>query len=210
MSDLAEIATGIRACPACDLCRTRTQAVPGEGPTTAKVFFLGEGPGYYEDKSGQPFVGAAGKFLDELLALAGLRRSEVYITNIVKCRPPNNRDPLDQEIEACRDWLDQQLDAITPSVIVTLGRYSMSRYFPGASISRIHGQAQRIGPYSVVPMFHPAAALHQARYRSLIEEDFRRLPELLAEVGRNVVAASAPPRTPQHTKPEEPSQMRLL
>src|SRR5205823_12134742 len=137
MPDLEELARGIRVCPACDLSQTRTHAVPGEGPADAKIFFIGEGPGYYEDKSGRPFVGAAGKFLDELLALAGLRRSDVFITNVVKCRPPNNRDPLQQEIDACHGWLDQQLEAVNPRIVVTLGRHSMNRYFPGESISRI-------------------------------------------------------------------------
>jgi DNA polymerase len=142
--------------------------------------------------------------------MAGLRRLDVFITNVVKCRPPNNRDPQEQEIEACRDWLDKQIDSIGPSVIVTLGRYSMSRYFPGASISRIHGQAQQIGSYSVVPMFHPAAALHQARYRSLIEEDFRRLPEILARTGQSLRVTTAPSPQQERIEPEEPSQMRLL
>jgi uracil-DNA glycosylase family 4 len=211
MPDLEEIATGIRACTACDLCRTRTQAVPGEGPASARVFFIGEGPGYYEDKSGRPFVGPAGKFLDELLALAGLSRAEVYITNIVKCRPPNNRDPLELEIEACRGWLYQQLDAIGPKLVVTLGRYSMSRYFPGASISRIHGQPRELESYSVVPMFHPAAALHQARYRSLIEDDFRRLPEILAALNLATTPTPVPPSRPlEESEPEGTSQMRLF
>jgi DNA polymerase len=209
MPDLQQLAEGIGVCVACGLCRTRTQAVPGEGPSTAEIFLLGEGPGYYEDKSGRPFVGAAGKFLEELLTLAGLSRDEVFITNVVKCRPPNNRDPQDQEIEACRDWLDRQLDAIRPKVIVTLGRFSMSRFFPGASISRIHGQAQDVGGYTVVPMFHPAAALHQARYRSLIEEDFRQLPEIVAKISTKVAPPPAAPPVPD-PRPAEPSQMRLL
>lgn len=210
MPDLEELAAGIRGCTSCGLCRTRTQAVPGVGPSTAKIFFLGEGPGYYEDKSGQPFVGAAGKFLDELLGLAGLRREDVFITNVVKCRPPNNRDPEDNEIAACRDWLDQQIDEIQPRLIVTLGRYSMSRYFPGASISRIHGQVQEVGSFSVMPMFHPAAALHQARYRSLIEEDFRRLPAIVAGVTPSAAPEPPPPSPSERPKTEEPSQMRLL
>jgi len=209
MPDLNELADGIRICPACDLSKTRTLAVPGEGPAEAQVFLIGEGPGYYEDKSGRPFVGAAGKFLDELLGLAGLRRGEVFITNVVKCRPPNNRDPQETEIEACKPWLDQQLEVIQPRVVVTLGRYSMSRYFPGESISRIHGQPRRVGAVTVVPMFHPAAALHQQRYRALIEDDFRRLPEILSDL------ASDPAPEPKPAPSEQPatdpsSQMRLF
>lgn len=208
MPDLDEVSQGVRACVACDLCQTRTQAVPGVGPATARIFLIGEGPGYYEDKSGQPFVGPAGKFLDELLAIAGLRRADVFITNVVKCRPPNNRDPLEGEIGACRSWLDQQLDIIQPRIIVTLGRYSMSRYFPGESISRIHGEPRQAGSNMVIPMFHPAAALHQARYRALIEDDFRKLPEILA--GLDTTPAAAPPAPVERSKTDESQQMRLL
>lgn len=200
MASLAELDALIRVCPDCDLCQTRTQAVPGEGPAGAEIFLLGEGPGFYEDKSGRPFVGPAGKFLDQLLALANLKRSEVFITNIVKCRPPGNRDPLTPEIEACRKWLDQQLANIRPGILVTLGRISMSRYFPGESISRIHGQPRKVDGYTVVPMFHPAAALHQERYRSLIEDDFKRLPALLAEAKQQ----------PEPAKPDSAEQGRLF
>lgn len=204
MPNLEELAEQIRVCPDCDLCRTRTQAVPGEGPADARMFFIGEGPGYYEDKSGRPFVGPAGKFLDELLASAGLRRSEVFITNVVRCRPPNNRDPLAPEIDACSKWLDQQLAAIQPRIVVTLGRHSMNRYFPGESISRIHGQARQVDGLTVVPMFHPAAALHQQRFRALIEEDFRRLPAVVAATD----AASASSEQERAAEPKR--QMRLL
>jgi uracil-DNA glycosylase family 4 len=208
MPRLAELGADIRACTKCPLSETRSQAVPGDGPETAKLFFIGEGPGYYEDKSGSPFVGAAGKFLDELLALAGLRREEVFITNIVKCRPPNNRDPLDEEIRACAGWLDQQLEAVSPPIVVTLGRHSMNRYFPGESISRVHGQPRVAGGVTVVPMFHPAAALHQQRYRALIEDDFRRLPTLIEESKpRPAAPPAAPPAVPQ---PDSTRQMRLF
>ncbi len=209
MPNLNELAEGIRVCPACVLARRRTLAVPGEGPAGAKIFLIGEGPGYYEDKSGRPFVGPAGKFLDELLGLAGLQRADVFITNVVKCRPPDNRDPEESEIEACKPWLDQQLDVIRPRIIVTLGRYSMSRYFPGESISRIHGQPRRVGDLTVVPMFHPAAALHQQRFRSLIEDDFRRLPEIL--VGIESDPAPEPEPMPREQPAQDSSsQMRLF
>lgn len=191
MSALIELYDVIAQCPDCALSATRTHAVPGEGPADAQIMFIGEGPGYNEDKTGRPFVGAAGQFLTKLLANAGLRRDQVYITNVVKCRPPNNRDPLPNEMQACSKYLDRQLELIAPRVVVTLGRISMSRWFPGQSISRIHGQPQVFGGLTVVPMFHPAAALHQERYRSLIEADFARLPAILAEALTRT-AAGAP------------------
>lgn len=186
MSELEDLAQLIRSCPRCDLCQSRTHAVPGEGPDNAEVMFIGEAPGFYEDQQGQPFVGPAGKLLDQLLALAGLRRQDVYITNIIKCRPPNNRDPLPKEIEACRPWLEQHLATIKPKVVVTLGRYSMAHFFPGGSISKVHGQPRvRNGVY-YVPLFHPAAALHQERFRRPLEDDFRNLSVILAEARRSV------------------------
>lgn len=178
---LDQIADEIRVCERCELHRTRTKSVPGEGPADARVMLIGEAPGWNEDQQGRPFVGAAGKFLEELLAKAGLRRSEVFITNVVKSRPPGNRDPLPDEIAACAPFLDRQIGIIDPDVIVTLGRFSMARWFPGERISRIHGQPKRVGRRLIVPMYHPAAALHQQALRSTIEEDFARLPKILAE-----------------------------
>jgi uracil-DNA glycosylase len=199
---LAERATLINACRACPLGSSRTHAVPGEGNPNAAVMFVGEAPGFYEDQQARPFVGQAGKLLDELLACAGLARPDVFIANILKCRPPGNRDPLPNEIEACADHLAAQVAAIDPKVIVTLGRYSLQRFLPGASISRIHGQKFPRDGRLVVPMYHPAAALHQASLRSVIEEDFRRLPTYLAEA----VAPIEPPTA--EDKP--PEQGRLL
>lgn len=199
--ELQDLYARIRACPDCDLAKTRTQAVPGDGPLTAKVMFIGEGPGHHEDQQGLPFVGPAGRFLNELVELAGLKRNEVYITNIVKCRPPNNRDPLPAEIRACAKYLDKQLELVRPKVVVTLGRHSMARWFPGESISKIHGKPRRVNGLTIVPMFHPAAALHQERFRALIIDDFRKLSELLAEVQEEPEAS---------VKPAEPQQMRLL
>lgn len=178
---LAQIARAVHDCTRCRLHESRTRGVPGEGPAPADLMLIGEGPGFNEDKQGRPFVGAAGKFLEELLAYAGYKREEVYITNIVKSRPPGNRDPEPDEIAACQPYLERQIELIDPKVIITLGRYSMYRYFPGASISKIHGQSRRIGNRLVVPMFHPAAALHQPRWQALIVEDFRKLPELVKE-----------------------------
>jgi DNA polymerase len=181
---LGELHQLIKRCPDCDLSQTRTQAVPGEGPDNAEIMFVGEGPGYYEDKSGRPFVGNAGKFLDELLGHAGLDRKDVYITNVVKCRPPQNRDPLKDEIDACDTWLRRQIELINPRVIVTLGRISMGKFFAGESISKVHGQPRTLDDRTIVPMFHPAAALHQERFRSLIVEDFKHLPEILEAANR--------------------------
>jgi uracil-DNA glycosylase len=179
-----EIASEIRVCPLCELARTRTHAVPGDGDPNAQVMLIGEGPGWHEDQQGLPFVGAAGKFLNELLELAGLDRRSVFITNIVKCRPPGNRDPFADEIAACSGYLDRQIATIDPAVIVTLGRHSMSQWFPGERISRIHGQPKQVSGRLIVPMYHPAAALHQGSLRGAIEEDFAKLPKILAEAER--------------------------
>ena len=184
MSELTDLYAEIKQCQQCNLHKTRTQAVPGVGPENARIMFIGEAPGFNEDKKGEPFVGQAGQFLNTLLALAGLKRDEVYITNVVKSRPPDNRDPQPDELAACAPWLDRQLAIIQPQVIVTLGRFSMARWFPGASISKIHGQPRKFGRLTVVPMFHPAAALHQPKYRELIEADFRQLPTILAELAQ--------------------------
>ncbi len=184
MEDLSIIAAEVRVCPKCPLALTRTKAVPGEGPANADLMLIGEGPGMNEDKQGRPFVGASGQFLTELLQQAGYKREEVFITNVVKCRPPGNRDPQPNEISACAEYLDRQIAVINPKVIVTLGRFSMARYFPGAKISAIHGQAKYIDGRTIVPMFHPAAALHQPALRQNIEEDFRKLKQIIANVSK--------------------------
>ncbi len=197
---LGALAGEIAVCPKCDLSKTRTHAVPGEGSPNADMVVIGEGPGFHEDQQARPFVGQAGKFLDELLASIGLQRGDVYICNVIKCRPPNNRDPLPGETAACKPWLDRQLEIIKPKVIVTLGRFSMNRYFPGQSIGRIHGQPKRVDDVVVVPMYHPAAALHQGSLRRTIEHDFQKLPAVLAEA----LKEEATPKEP------EPVQMQLL
>lgn len=179
------IASEVKTCPKCDLSLTRTHAVPGSGSSSAEVFFVGEGPGWHEDQQGLPFVGNAGKFLDSLLEIAGLKRTEVFITNVVKCRPPGNRDPLPDEIAACSGYLDRQLAALDPVMVVTLGRFSMARWFPNAKISRIHGQDQQFGRLTVVPMYHPAAALRTTAVKLETEADFARLPEILERARRN-------------------------
>ncbi len=198
MQEMANLCAEIRACQKCDLGRGRTNAVPGEGPVPARIMFIGEGPGYHEDQQGRPFVGAAGQYLSELLGRIGLRREDVYITNVVKCRPPRNRDPLPEEIEACQPYLDRQIALVQPAIIVTLGRYSMARYFPGQSISRIHGVPKYVNGIWCFPMFHPAAGLHQPRYRTMIEEDFQKLAKLLKDLERAPKAEeeSSPPTPP--------------
>jgi uracil-DNA glycosylase family 4 len=182
VSQLSELNQEILVCQRCILAKSRTNAVPGEGPEDAAIMFIGEGPGFHEDRQGRPFVGAAGQYLDELLEQIGLKRAHVYIANVIKCRPPANRDPQPEEVEACRPYLDRQIELIRPRLVITLGRFSMARYFPGVTISRIHGQPKRIGSVIYYPMFHPAAALHQPKWRAIVEQDFLRIPELLSRL----------------------------
>jgi uracil-DNA glycosylase family 4 len=184
VTELQALAAEIAQCTRCLLHRGRTKAVPGEGPADADIVFIGEAPGFHEDQQGRPFVGAAGGFLEELLGNIGLTRQDVYIANVIKCRPPGNRDPLPDEIEACKLFLDRQLELIQPKLVVTLGRFSMARAFPKARISEIHGQPRKIGGVVYYPMYHPAAALHQPSLRRTVEEDMQRIPELLKQAGQ--------------------------
>jgi DNA polymerase len=199
MPALTELYDKIAACPDCDLSRSRNRTVPGEGPDDAEIMFVGEAPGFYEDQQGRPFVGAAGRLLEELLASNGLRRDQVYIANVIKCRPPDNRDPLPKEIEACRKWLECQIDLIKPRVIVPLGRFSLAWFSPNDPIGRAHGQARYRDGIYYLPMYHPAAALHAANMRRAIEEDFQKLPAILEEARKG----------PKEEVPE-PEQMRLF
>ena len=202
MSDLQELHQRIASCPDCDLCRTRTNAVPGEGPPDAEILFVGEGPGFHEDQQSRPFIGPAGKFLEELLASIGLRRNQVFITNIVKCRPPNNRDPLPAEVEACQKYLKRQIELIRPKVIVSLGRHSLAWFSPGDKISKAHGQMKVMDGIYFIPIYHPAAALHAGNMRKVIEDDFKKIPAVLDR------AREAPP---EQAAPEpEPEQIRLF
>src|SRR5215211_27310 len=179
---LEKLARQIVVCTKCELHRSRKKAVPGEGPTQAEIMFIGEGPGARENEAGRPFVGASGKFLDQLLEQAGVTRADVWITNVVKCRPPGNRDPLPDEVEICTsNYLQHQIKIVDPSIIVTLGRFSMSLFFKGAKITQIHGQMRKVEDRFVIAMFHPAAALHQLSLKSTIMADFAKLPELLKE-----------------------------
>ncbi len=176
---LESIAREISVCTKCALHESRRKAVTGEGPADAEIMFIGEAPGFHENEQGRPFVGASGRFLDQLLEQAGLIRGEVFIANVVKCRPPDNRDPELEELAACHEYLSAQIETINPSIIVTLGRISMGIYFPGAKITSIHGQMQKFGERFIIPMYHPAAALHQPALRPSILADFARLPDQL-------------------------------
>ncbi len=199
---LQAIRAQVHQCSACPLSVGRTLAVPGEGPASSRVMFIGEGPGYHEDQQGQPFVGQAGKFLDELLACAGLKRAEVFITNVVKCRPPSNRDPEPEELKACDQYLNAQIEAINPRVIVTLGRFSMAKFVTNGKISQIHGRPHQVDGRVVVTMYHPAAALHQPDLKKTLLEDFGRLKQFLQQAETPPTPA-APPETHKETPPEQ-------
>jgi uracil-DNA glycosylase family 4 len=181
MSALAQLCEEIIACRDCELAKYRTKVVPGEGTENAALLFIGEAPGWHEDQQGRPFVGPAGQFLDQLLASIGLQREKVYIANVIKCRPPQNREPLPAEIQSCRKWLDRQIETIQPQMIVTLGRYSLARYFPNESIGKIHGKPRKLEDVIYYPMYHPAAALHQGSLRQTIETDMLKIPQILAQ-----------------------------
>jgi DNA polymerase len=165
--------------------------------------FIGEGPGFYENEQGRPFVGNAGKFLDELLQKCGLRREEVFITNVVKCRPPGNRDPLPDELQSCSSYLERQIEAIDPCLVVTLGRFSMAHFLPNAKISEVHGQSSWVRGRLIVAMYHPAAALHQPKLKSTLEEDFMHLPDYIRQV-KNAQQA----RNSQSTKSEKSEETK--
>jgi len=203
---LKQVAEETSVCTKCELHHSRKNAVPGEGPADADILFIGEGPGFHENEQGRPFVGAAGRFLEELLETVRMSREQVYITNVVKCRPPGNRDPHPEEIETCtRDYLDRQIQAIKPKVIVTLGRFSMALYLPNAKISEVHGQPLRVKGRLVMPMYHPAAALHQASLRPVVESDFAMLPDLISQVAEVPEYSENPPE-----EKEDPKQLILF
>ena len=204
---LAQVAQEVSQCTRCELHRTRKQAVPGEGPANTEIMLIGEGPGFHENEQGRPFVGAAGNFLEELLAQAGLKRSDVWIGNVVKCRPPGNRDPLPEELSSCDDYLERQIRAINPKIIITLGRFSMAKFMPGAKISTEHGQMRKVGNRFIIPMYHPAAALHQPKWRPQILADFAKLPKQLEQAKAALASGIAVNDEPPD---EEPTQLSLF
>jgi DNA polymerase len=212
---LDAIGAEVSACTRCRLHETRTRAVPGEGTAETEVIFVGEGPGFNEDKQGRPFVGQAGNLLNELLGQIGWSRDVVYITNVVKCRPPENRDPEPDEIAACAPFLTRQLAALDPALVVTLGRFSMARFSPGARIGQVHGTVRRADPESGAPnsltfaMYHPAAALHQGSLKATLFQDMEGVPAALLEARRLRTLGTQPriaPGTPEVAyQPAEPA-----
>ncbi len=207
-ADLAAVAAEVRACTRCPLANGRTMAVPGEGNLVSDVLLVGEGPGQREYATGRPFVGAAGQLLEEMLGSIGWRRDDVFITNVVKCRPPGNRDPEPTEISACSPYLDRQEQALDPVLIVTLGRYSLQRYLPGARISEAHGRLRRAGSRFVLPMYHPAAALRSNGLRETLARDFATLPAALLEA-REALAEHITPVGPGAGPEHEPGEAPL-
>jgi uracil-DNA glycosylase family 4 len=213
---LENIAREVSVCTKCLLHEFRKKSVPGDGPATAEIMFIGEGPGFHENEQGHPFVGASGKFLDQLLAQAGVTRADVFVANVVKCRPPGNRDPLPDELATCDMYLEAQIKAINPSIIVTLGRFSMNKFIPGAKISSVHGEMRKIGDRYVIPMFHPAAALHQAALKPSILADFAKLPQLLKEaraaLGKTEVVQKVKKKSEEipNARVVEPKQLNLF
>lgn len=205
MSDLDSIALEIAGCTRCELAKSRNLTVPGEGSPEAGVLFIGEAPGWYENQQGRPFVGPAGHFLDELLASISLSRADVFIANVVKCRPPQNRDPLPEEIDACAGYLQRQVAAIKPKLIVTLGRHSMAKFFPvGKSIREVHGTTCTRDGVLCYAMYHPAAALHQPSLKKTLEQDMLKIPRLLS------VAESVSVERVEKRPEEPPTQLSLF
>lgn len=208
-SALESIAAEIRVCTRCRLHETRSRAVPGEGSADTEVVFVGEGPGFNEDRQGRPFVGRAGALLERLLGSIGWRREDVFITNIVKCRPPDNRDPEPDEIAACAPYLRRQLETLDPALVVTLGRHSLARFLPGARISAAHGTAREVDPSSgaraalVFALYHPAAALRSPEVERQSFEDMAAVPATLT-AARDLRAAGATGRTTVEPDPVAP------
>lgn len=210
---LQEIAAQVAVCEACALFHSRKNAVPGEGSPNSEIMFIGEGPGFHENEQGRPFVGQAGKFLDELLKEADYVREQVFIANVVKCRPPGNRDPLPDELLACGRYLDRQIESINPCVIVTLGRVSMAKFLPNARISEVHGKTFWVHDRLIVPMYHPAAALHQPSLKPTIIADFKTLPAAIASArtsGRNTPTQAVVEKVVSKKVEENPEQLSLF
>ncbi len=217
--DLSEFKTSLKDCQQCQLSKGRTQVVFGTGNPEASIMFVGEAPGFYEDRQGEPFVGAAGKLLTELLQSIGLERTDIYIANVIKCRPPNNRDPLSDEIETCKPFLLQQIKLIQPKLVCTLGNFATQTLLERkVGITKVRGQVIRLEKFVVFPLFHPAAALHQGNLRVPLKEDFQKLKNVLEEMSRTPTlpnASSTPTlasskESPKETPADPPTQMSLF
>lgn len=184
------------SCVACPLSENRQNVVPGTGPANANIMFIGEGPGANEDLQGYPFVGKSGRLLDELLNMIGWNRKDVYITNTVKCRPPENRDPFESELKICQEnWLDPQIAVIQPSIIVPLGLHALQRVIPGMKIGDARGKTFSRNGFTIFPTYHPAAALRQKRYKEILTEDFKQLPSLINNILNKGLRTTVPPPT---------------
>jgi DNA polymerase len=217
--DLSKLSDSLRDCQRCQLSKGRTQVVFGTGNPKASIMFVGEAPGFYEDREGIPFVGAAGKLLTELLQSIGLERSDIYIANVIKCRPPNNRDPLPDEIDTCKPFLLQQIELIQPRLVCTLGNFATQTLLERkVGITKVRGQVIPLEHFVVFPLFHPAAALHQGNLRVPLKEDFQKLKQVLEKMSKT----STPPKTTapptlstskpsiEETPTEPPTQMNLF
>jgi len=207
---LEAVAEQVRSCRLCGLAEGRTNAVPGEGSAASGVVFIGEGPGFHEDRLGRPFVGRAGELLDALLPSVPLRREDVFITNVVKCRAPDNRDPQPREVAACRPYLEAQIALLRPRVIVPLGRHSLTWFFPDARISNDHGRMLRWKGYLVFPLYHPAAALRSGNIRTLLEADMKRLPQAMVAALDPTSATSPPSPERGEAEPAEKETQQQL
>jgi uracil-DNA glycosylase family 4 len=209
MDELQVLEAEVRSCTRCRLSETRKRAVPGEGDRQAKIMFVGEGPGFWENEQGRPFVGQAGKLLEDLLARINLRRDQVYITNVVKCRPPNNRDPQPDELAACHGYLERQIALFEPRLIVTLGRFSMAKFFPpGKPVRDLHGTTVMHGRSTCLAMYHPAAALRQPSWMQALIADFETIPALLERAEQAFAVVEPPPATTVPAGP--PEQLSLF
>lgn len=201
---LADLCESLRNCQECRLASGRTQVVFGSGNPEASIMFVGEAPGFHEDKQGVPFVGAAGKLLTELLESVGLSRSQIYIANVIKCRPPGNRDPESDEVETCKPFLFQQIRLIKPHLVCSMGNFATQTLLERkVGITKVHGQSFELSEFRLFPLFHPAAALHNDRLRPLLQEDFQKLKRLLD-------AMAAPPQEPAGQVNVPPEQMDLF
>ncbi len=217
--DLPTLSTSLQDCQRCQLSAGRTQVVFGTGNPQASIMFVGEAPGFYEDREGVPFVGAAGKLLSELLRSIGLERSDIYIANVIKCRPPNNRDPLPDEIDTCKPFLLQQIELIQPKLVCTLGNFATQTLLDRkVGITKVRGQAIKLEHFVVFPLLHPAAALHQNNLLVFLKEDFKKLKTVLEEMSKtpSLPNTASPPtlaesKVPQKETPAEPpTQMSLF